>query len=363
MKKQLNVLIAENDMLAKRTLTRSLSVHKNWIINTAQDEEDLFRLLQQQDVHVLILENLFPGRALNVLHKLQSTASTAHIPVLAVTGSLGPQADELLAAGATRHVCKPIGGRSLTRELRDMLRDKPPVTGAPRAAIVDPERISALEETSLLDTSPYPQFDRLTEITARVLGVPLALVSLVDKDRQYFLSHHGLVEPWASSRETPLSHSFCQWVVAGKEPLVVNDARQHEVLVNNLAIKNLGVVAYAGQPITVSNGQVIGSLCAIDGYPRSWTFEELATLRDLAELTETWIAFEDELSNPESMRPTRSVVGEPGRSALVQIAAKGISAIARMMRQPDLPLNQGDRHLFKQLVETLRSKQRQLSLA
>ena len=100
---------------------------------------------------------------------------------------------------------------------------------------------------------------------------PVALVSLVDADRQFFKSCLGLPEPWASARETPLSHSFCQHAVARREPLVVDDAREHEVLRDNPAIRDMGVVAYAGIPLIDAAGHALGTLCVIDSQPRHWT--------------------------------------------------------------------------------------------
>jgi GAF domain-containing protein len=143
-------------------------------------------------------------------------------------------------------------------------------------------RLGALEETELLDSLPEESFDRFTRLVSRVLGVPVALVSLVDDRRQFFKSAQGLAEPWASERETPLSHSFCKHVVATAEPLLVTDARDDPRVADNLAIPDLGVVAYAGMPLLAPDGSVLGSLCAIDDHPRVWTEEQLDTLRELA---------------------------------------------------------------------------------
>ncbi len=81
----------------------------------------------------------------------------------------------------------------------------------------------------------------------------------------------GLAEPWATRRQTPLSHSLCQHVVATGHPLVLADARSDDRTCTSLAIGDLGVVAYAGMPLTDSDGHVLGSLCAIDTEPREWS--------------------------------------------------------------------------------------------
>jgi GAF domain-containing protein len=145
-----------------------------------------------------------------------------------------------------------------------------------------PARLRELHRTRLLDSPADESFDRLTRLTSTVLNVPIALVSLVDDDRQFFKSCLGLPQPWASQRQTPLSHSFCQHVVESGQPLVISDAREHPVLRDNPAIRDLGVIAYAGAPLITPSGDVLGTLCAIDHQPRHWTPEQVEILRNLA---------------------------------------------------------------------------------
>ena len=90
-------------------------------------------------------------------------------------------------------------------------------------------------------------------------------------------------DPWASERETPLSHSFCQYVVATNEALVVTDARQDPILKNNLAIRDLDVIGYLGMPLTLADGTSLGSFCVIDNKPRQWTEHEIEIVRELAQ--------------------------------------------------------------------------------
>ena len=148
--------------------------------------------------------------------------------------------------------------------------------------------VSSTSET----TGPLPDrsLDRYARLVQHALAVPVALVSLVETERQWFPGAVGLPEPWATCRETPLSHSFCQHVVASQEPLVVTDAREDPRVAENLAIRDLGVIAYAGHPITDHTGEVIGSLCAIGHEPRAWQPHELSVLRDLADACSTELA-------------------------------------------------------------------------
>ena len=122
-----------------------------------------------------------------------------------------------------------------------------------------------------------------------MVNAPVALVSAVDRDRQFFKSCLGLPEPWATQRETPLSHSFCQHVVAAREPVIVSDARKDERLLDNLAIRDLGVIAYLGVPLITREGHAIGTLCVIDHEPRIWTRDEISLVKDVASAVVTEI--------------------------------------------------------------------------
>ena len=147
------------------------------------------------------------------------------------------------------------------------------------------ERLATLRRTSLLDSPPEPSFDRVTCLASRLVGAPITLVSLVAGDRQFFKSCHGLPEPWASRRETPLSHSFCKHVVEDRAPLIVTDARADSRVCENLAIRDLAVIAYLGVPLTMSDGSVLGALCAIEPKPRHWSPDDLKTMTELAAFT------------------------------------------------------------------------------
>lgn len=155
--------------------------------------------------------------------------------------------------------------------------------------IHDPLRLAALDASGLLDTSPEACFDRFTRLVSDILGTPVSIISLVDKDRQFFKSQVGLGEPWKTLSQTPLSHSFCQYVVSERQPLIISDARCDHVLKHNLATHELGVVAYLGIPLTTLEGHILGAFCAIDSKPRQWSEHDIALLNDLAAIAMTEI--------------------------------------------------------------------------
>ncbi len=161
--------------------------------------------------------------------------------------------------------------------------------------ILDEARLEKLYSLNLLDTEAEESFDRFTQLASDVLGVPVSLISLVDADRQFFKSQIGLSEPVANKRQTPLSHSFCKHVVQTQEFLVVEDSRKDSRVWDNLAIHELDVIAYAGVPITLSDGNTLGSLCAIDRKPRQWSERDIRILRNLAASVVTEIELREEL--------------------------------------------------------------------
>lgn len=161
--------------------------------------------------------------------------------------------------------------------------------------IDDPARLAALAATGLADSAAEEAFDRLTRMVTRLLGVPVSLVSLVDDRRQFFKSIEDPKQLAGGQRETPHSHSFCKTVVVEQAPLIVSDAENDPRVSDNLAIPDLGVKAYLGVPLVVS-GHVIGSLCAIDTKPRTWSDENFTTLSDIAQIVMSEIELRQEIA-------------------------------------------------------------------
>jgi hypothetical protein len=143
-------------------------------------------------------------------------------------------------------------------------------------------RLAALSESQLLDSAPTDGFDRFTKIATRLLKAPISLVSLVSHDRQFFKAMYGLSGQLADMRGTPISGSFCRYVVDLRQPLVVNNAREHPLVKNNPSIEEFGVVAYLGAPVVSCNGEILGSFCVIDSVPRVWTQEDIEMIGELA---------------------------------------------------------------------------------
>jgi diguanylate cyclase (GGDEF)-like protein len=171
------------------------------------------------------------------------------------------------------------------------LSDKPSVA----AAVGDPVRLAAVRGSQLLDTGPEESFDRLTRLAVELLDAPVSLISLVDEDRQYFKSAIGLPEPWASGRQTPLTHSICQQVVAAGRPVVIEDTREVEDLRETGALDQLGVTSYAGVPLRGPEGAVYGAFCVIDSKRRRWSAREVTLLEELTAAAAGEIELRDRL--------------------------------------------------------------------
>ena len=150
------------------------------------------------------------------------------------------------------------------------------------ATLADPVRLKAIQDTGLLGIREDPVLHRLTRLAARTLDASVALMSLVEEDRQFFASSWGLPDPWATDRGTTLLHSFCQHVVVSNQPLLITDARKHPLVQRNLAIQDLDVIAYIGVSLVDPSDNTLGSLCVIEHEPRQWRSQEVELLHDIA---------------------------------------------------------------------------------
>ena len=150
----------------------------------------------------------------------------------------------------------------------------------PRALIPadDVQRLNSLHECCILDSSPEKAFDDLTALAARLCDAPIALVSLVDAERQWFMSTVGI-----KAKETHRDSAFCAHAILGHEPLIVTDAATDPRTFDNaLVLGPPHIRFYAGIPLRMGDGHALGTLCVIDTIPRDITPLQLADLESLA---------------------------------------------------------------------------------
>ena len=144
------------------------------------------------------------------------------------------------------------------------------------------ERLKTLRSIDILDTDPEERFDRLTRMAKRVFGVSIALVSLVDENRQWFKSRVGL-----DACQTGRDISFCGHAILGNDIFVIEDALEDERFADNpLVTGEPKIRFYAGAPLRYLDGSKLGTLCIIDQEPRVLDEEDYTMLRDLAEMAE-----------------------------------------------------------------------------
>jgi two-component sensor histidine kinase len=138
--------------------------------------------------------------------------------------------------------------------------------------------MAAVRRYEILDTPPDGAFDRITALAARRFGVPISIVSIVDEDRIWFKSHHGL--PVEQIDREP---GLCASAILGKDPYLLADASiDPRSLANPLVAGDFGLRFYAGVPLTTNDGHNLGTLCVIDKEPRAIGEKQIEDLKDLA---------------------------------------------------------------------------------
>ncbi len=174
---------------------------------------------------------------------------------------------------------------------------------APAIPRNEQQRMNALRSLHVLDTLPEERFDRITRIASRLFDVPVALVSLVDDERQWFKSTCGI-----DVEQTPREISFCGHAILNDEILLVKDALEDARFQDNpLVVKDPNIRFYAGCPLRLPEGEKVGTLCLIDKEPRTMSDEEQQLLRDLAAVVQQELAMHrtstiDELTGLENLR-------------------------------------------------------------
>ena len=152
----------------------------------------------------------------------------------------------------------------------------------PAIPVDDTQRLQALRSLSILDTFPEERFDRFTRLAARLFDVPIALVTLVDRERQWFKSKQGL-EACETSRDV----SFCGHAILTPGPLVVPDSFKDARFADNpLVTASPNIRFYAGHPLHAPDGSRVGTLCLIDQRPRQFSAADLKSLSDLASMVD-----------------------------------------------------------------------------
>lgn len=174
---------------------------------------------------------------------------------------------------------------------------------APRIPENEPKRLAALRALGVLDGPIEERFDRITRLLARLFDVPIAVISLVDSDREWFKSCHGI-----SQREGGRDVSFCGHAILGEDILLVPDARKDPRFADNPQVTGpMKIRFYAGCPLKASDGSRVGALCIKDHRPRQLTADQVQLLKDCAGWVETELYNRHQPGNGASAQPPSGV--------------------------------------------------------
>jgi len=244
--------------------------------------EDLGRAVEDKRPSLIVLGDADGVDPVAVCAELRVIEESRETPIIVVTDQTRVPADKGEAAGVTDWLTRPFSEQYVRSRLRAwvmraMLRwRKAPLPENEEA------RQAAVERLGLLDTPAEERFDRHARIAAAALDAPIALVTLIDRDRQWYKSHYGF-----EFSETARDVGFCSHAILQSEPLVVNDARADDRFADNpVVVGEPHVRFYAGVPLHASDGARVGAFCIVDHKPRRLTPAQLRMLQDIARLVE-----------------------------------------------------------------------------
>lgn len=263
------VIVEDSQLICGLLANRIAMQPRIHVVGTASEEQQAIEVITAQQAEAVILDlALSPGCGLGVLRKIRQIGNSARVLIL-TNNVTEPLRQACLALGVSGFYDKTHETQQCLEHLYSWL---PPLPHN------ETERLRALHATQLLDSVEQEVFDNITQLARVITGCPIALISLVDAERQWFLSHAGLTE-----RETSRSVSFCAHTILHHEPMIVSDvlddARFHD---NPLVSGQLGIRFYAGVPLVLLSGEALGTLCVVDTQPHELSELQERALKTLA---------------------------------------------------------------------------------
>jgi diguanylate cyclase (GGDEF)-like protein len=266
----MKLVIVEDSELIRTQLARLLAQQPRFaVVGTATEEGEAVNLILSTNPDAVLLDlSLAPGSGVQVLKQIRAAGCGARVLILTnnTSDSLRLACEEI---GANGFFDKSQEFEACLAQLNEWL---PPLPSN------EARRLEFLYGTHLLDSQEQEVFDNLTHLAAEIAGVPIALISLVDADRQWFLSHTG-----TSLRETSRSVAFCAHALLKNEMMEIPDAREDSRFHDNpLVTGSTHIRFYAGVPLVLASGEALGTLCVIDDKPKHLSATQRRALKTLA---------------------------------------------------------------------------------
>jgi hypothetical protein len=195
------------------------------------------------------------------------------------------------------------------------------------------DRLNTLWGYGILDTHPEERFDDLTWLAASICQTPIALISLVDEDRQWFKSKIGL-----EASQTPREQAFCAHAIMAPEPFVIADASSDpRFSANPLVLGEPHIRFYAGAPLTAPNGHHLGALCVIDRQPRQLSADQLKALRILSRLTMAQVLLGKNLQELKTVLHEREELDQDKQKLILDLNQATAKIVALKVLLPVCP--------------------------
>lgn len=349
----MNIVVVEDSDQVYDNFVRLLATRPGYrIVGRARSEDEAVDLIRTAQPDVALVDlGLESGNGLNVVRRVRADGNGVRLLVL----TNQPEAlykNASLEAGANGYFDKTEGLDALFKRLDAW---QPPV------GVNEDERLRVLHGLHILDTPPEAVFDNLAQTAAKLTGVPMALVSLVDADRQWFKARVGI-----EAQESSRALSFCAHAIQGKELMEVEDAALDSRFSDHpLVAGKPGIRFYAGMPLTLPGGESVGTLCVIDTVPRHLDAGQRDALAVLAHSVVTEMELRRRVGELEAevhrrieaeMRimhlATRDpLTGLPNRAALMDRLALALRGAVR--EQSELVVMFMDLDRFKLINDTL----------
>ena len=269
-------------------------------VKFVSDGDAARQLILKDPPSLVMLEHDIPRiDGLEICRAIRSelVADESKLPIVLVAAREDPAAGAV--AGVTDWLTKPFTSSYARTKVRAWILRA--ACQWVRASLPEDEetRLASLRQLRVLDTEPEERFDRITRLAVAVFDVPIALVSLVDRDRQWFKSCYGI-----SAKETSREASFCAHVVYNREMMLVTDALMDPRFADNpLVVNEPRVRFYVGCPLILADGSCVGTLCLVDTRARSLEGRDVGLLQDLRDLTVQEL-YRTSVLKPVSLRAT-----------------------------------------------------------